>query len=86
MALQGVLFALRHHGRALIADEMGVGKTVQAIALMACYPVSASSMGLLYVHLLPYLTVVPAWDMVGPLQLGLHTGGTVAWGCLGATD
>ena len=44
--LQGVLFALRHHGRALIADEMGVGKTVQAIALMACYPVSSPRMGM----------------------------------------
>ncbi len=35
--LQGVKFGLKHHGRCLIADEMGVGKTVQGIALAACY-------------------------------------------------
>ncbi|GIM10874.1 hypothetical protein Vretimale_14474, partial [Volvox reticuliferus] len=35
--LQGVQFGLARHGRCLIADEMGVGKTVQAIALAACY-------------------------------------------------
>lgn len=33
---EGVRYALRRGGRALIADEMGVGKTVQAIALAAC--------------------------------------------------
>ena len=26
---EGVMFALRHDGRALIADDMGLGKTVQ---------------------------------------------------------
>ena len=26
---EGVRFALRHNGRALIADDMGTGKTVQ---------------------------------------------------------
>lgn len=36
---EGVRYALRRGGRALIADEMGVGKTVQAIALAACYMV-----------------------------------------------
>ena len=35
----GVRFGLERRGRALIADEMGVGKTVQAIALAACYRV-----------------------------------------------
>lgn len=30
-------FGLRKGGRMLLADEMGVGKTVQAIALAACY-------------------------------------------------
>ena len=34
---EGVLFALRHGGRALIADEMGLGKTVQAISAALCY-------------------------------------------------
>ncbi len=38
---QGVRFALARRGRALIADEMGIGKTVQAIAVMACYQVTA---------------------------------------------
>ncbi|KXZ49817.1 hypothetical protein GPECTOR_19g268 [Gonium pectorale] len=34
---QGVEFGVARGGRCLIADEMGVGKTVQAIALAACY-------------------------------------------------
>ncbi|KAL0027354.1 hypothetical protein WJX79_003195 [Trebouxia sp. C0005] len=33
----GVQFALRREGRTLLADEMGVGKTVQAIAIASCY-------------------------------------------------
>jgi len=33
----GVRFGLRRGGRCLIADEMGVGKTVQAIAIASCY-------------------------------------------------
>ncbi|CAL5220539.1 g2574 [Coccomyxa viridis] len=36
---EGVRFALRHNGRALIADDMGTGKTVQAICVAACYNV-----------------------------------------------
>ena len=36
----GVQFALRREGRTLLADEMGVGKTVQAIAVASCYRVS----------------------------------------------
>lgn len=39
--LQGVLYGLTRHGRVLIADEMGVGKTMQALALAACYQVRA---------------------------------------------
>jgi SNF2 family DNA or RNA helicase len=35
--VEGVRFGLRKGGRMLLADEMGVGKTVQAIALAACY-------------------------------------------------
>lgn len=35
--LEGVNFALSHFGRALIGDEMGVGKTIQAIASAYCY-------------------------------------------------
>lgn len=34
---EGVAFALNHHGRALIGDEMGVGKTVQGIAIASAY-------------------------------------------------
>lgn len=33
----GVAFALARGGRALVADEMGVGKTVQALAIAAAY-------------------------------------------------
>lgn len=36
---EGVRFGLRRGGRVLIADEMGVGKTVQAVALASCYRV-----------------------------------------------
>lgn len=42
---EGVEFGLRHHGRCLIADEMGVGKTVQGIALSSCYRVSMGDGG-----------------------------------------
>ena len=35
--VEGVNFALERKGRCLIADEMGVGKTVQALALATCY-------------------------------------------------
>eukprot|EP00850_Spirogloea_muscicola_P004277 SM000018S03642 [mRNA] locus=s18:505658:512598:+ [translate_table: standard] len=34
---EGVLFGLRRGGRCLIADDMGVGKTIQAIALATCF-------------------------------------------------
>lgn len=36
---EGVKWGLAHGGRVLIADEMGVGKTVQAIALASAYRV-----------------------------------------------
>lgn len=39
LLVQGVLYGLTHGGRVLIADEMGVGKTVQALALASCYQV-----------------------------------------------
>jgi hypothetical protein len=42
---EGVRFALERRGRALIADEMGVGKTLQAIALAACYEVRGRAAG-----------------------------------------
>lgn len=35
--LKGVEFVLERHGRALIGDEMGVGKTIQAIAAASAY-------------------------------------------------
>jgi hypothetical protein len=37
---EGVRFGLHHGGRVLIADEMGVGKTLQAITLLMCYQAS----------------------------------------------
>jgi SNF2 family DNA or RNA helicase len=42
--LQGVLYGLTRKGRVLIADEMGVGKTVQALALAACYQVCTAQL------------------------------------------
>ena len=35
--IKGVEYAVRHHGRVLIGDEMGVGKTVQALAVSYIY-------------------------------------------------
>jgi hypothetical protein len=46
---EGVLFGLARDGRCLIADEMGVGKTVQAIALASCFQVRRSGWGQLQV-------------------------------------
>ncbi|KAH9318525.1 hypothetical protein KI387_020294, partial [Taxus chinensis] len=47
--MEGVKFGLRRGGRCLIADEMGVGKTIQAIAIASCY-----------MHEGPVLVVCPA--------------------------
>ena len=44
---EGVRFGLARQGRVLIADEMGVGKTLQAIALACCYLVNPFSSSLL---------------------------------------
>ncbi len=30
---EGIQFGLNNHGRILLADEMGVGKTIQAIGI-----------------------------------------------------
>ena len=38
---EGVRCGLARRGRLLLADEMGVGKTMQAIALASCYMVRA---------------------------------------------
>ncbi|KAM7269724.1 hypothetical protein ACFE04_025221 [Oxalis oulophora] len=35
--LEGVKFGLRRGGRCLLADEMGVGKTIQAIGIAGCF-------------------------------------------------
>jgi SNF2 family DNA or RNA helicase len=35
--IEGVIFVIRHGGRAMIADEMGSGKTIQAIAAIQHY-------------------------------------------------
>lgn len=34
---EGVAFAIAHGGRAMLADEMGVGKSRQGLALLAVY-------------------------------------------------
>ena len=36
---EGIRFGLQRQGRVLIADEMGIGKTVQGIALACCFQV-----------------------------------------------
>ncbi|KEP67055.1 UNVERIFIED_CONTAM: SWI2/SNF2-containing protein [Hammondia hammondi] len=46
--LEGVLFALQRGGRVLIGDQMGLGKTIQALALLSIYKA------------FPVLIVVPA--------------------------
>ncbi|PFH38410.1 hypothetical protein BESB_007520 [Besnoitia besnoiti] len=46
--LDGVLFTLQRGGRALIGDQMGLGKTLQALALLSIY------------RTFPVLIVVPA--------------------------
>ncbi|GAQ80637.1 SNF2 domain containing protein [Klebsormidium nitens] len=46
---EGVRYGLRRGGRCLIADEMGVGKTIQGIAIASCYRAEW-----------PLLVVVPA--------------------------
>ena len=46
----GVRYGLARQGRILLADEMGVGKTVQAIALAACYEVRVHGIPLALVH------------------------------------
>lgn len=46
---EGVRFALRRQGRCFIGDEMGTGKTLQALAVMVCYKTEW-----------PLLIVVPA--------------------------
>ena len=60
---EGVAFALKHEGRALIAHDMGLGKTLQALACLAHYA-----------HEWPALIVVPAsmrWPWVDALELWL---------------
>ena len=60
---EGVAFALKREGRALIAHDMGLGKTLQALACLAHYA-----------HEWPALIVVPAsmrWPWVDALELWL---------------
>ena len=60
---EGVEFVLRKGGRALIAHDMGLGKTLQALAVLAHYS-----------HEWPALVVVPAsmrWPWVDALELWL---------------
>ena len=51
----GVRFALRREGRILLADEMGVGKTVQAIAVASCYKVRLVLQSYLDIRTLPMI-------------------------------
>lgn len=72
--LQGVLYGLTRKGRVLIADEMGVGKTVQALALAACYQVGTAW---LQHH---SVLVVPLQKHDGLHQLRTHAGSSLG-GC-----
>ena len=47
--VEGVKFALSRNGRCLLADQMGVGKTIQALAI-----------GAAYLHEGPLLIIAPA--------------------------
>ena len=49
----GVRYGLARQGRLLLADEMGVGKTVQALALAACYQVRSSGL-----HVMAHLSEI----------------------------
>ena len=67
---EGVRFALRRGGRCLIGDQMGLGKTVQAIAIAACYREEW-----------PVLILVPtslrgAWEQALVKWLGLEPSGS----------
>lgn len=72
---QGVRYGLAHWGRVLFADEMGVGKTVQALALAACYQVSGALSG-------PFLVMARALSkMKSPAQPLLVVGWQICWPC-----
>jgi len=60
---EGIAFVLAHGGRALLAHDMGLGKTLQALACLAHYS-----------HEWPALIVVPSsmrWPWVDALELWL---------------
>jgi hypothetical protein len=68
----GVQYGLARRGRVLIADEMGVGKTVQALALAACYQVGTCA------------PLYGPWSAcLGP-ALGARKADVAGWPCSGA--
>ncbi|CAL6287195.1 unnamed protein product [Bathycoccus prasinos] len=80
--IEGVKYGLSRGGRVMIADQMGVGKTLQAIALMCCYEVKEG----------PVLIVAPAsmrtvWANelerwipdIGPEDVVVVEGSTAKW-------
>jgi SNF2 family DNA or RNA helicase len=62
---EAVIFGIKRYGRFLLGDEMGVGKTIQAIAVSCVYkedwpllivcPSSLVSLRLSYIHLAFYM-------------------------------
>ena len=80
--IEGVKYGLSRGGRVMIADQMGVGKTLQAIALMCCYEVKEG----------PTLIIAPAsmrtvWANelerwipdIGPEDVVVVEGSTAKW-------
>ena len=63
--VEGVRFVVRHGGRALIADEMGCGKTVQAIATAVHYQQHWPVL----VRLRPFLSLSPSPSLSLSLSL-----------------
>lgn len=47
--IEGIKYGIQRHGRCFIGDEMGVGKTIQAIGITMCFR-----------HELPALIICPA--------------------------
>lgn len=61
---ESLAFGIRHHGRLLLADEMGVGKTIQSLAIISVYR-----------HEWPFLVICPSslrlnWQMEALNWLG----------------
>ncbi|KAL4581332.1 hypothetical protein LXL04_017546 [Taraxacum kok-saghyz] len=57
---EGVRFILQHGGRVLLADEMGFGKTLQAIAVVSCVRDSWPVLVLIFIRL-QWASMIQQW-------------------------